>query len=122
MHEHTRTYARTCLLGGAGTGPPVYRGRVPFNQYKVTVGVKLSSQPLSAVKPIGTFDCNKDPQGALQLLFDASTRASERVRSEASDFFEILAELDKQTPTLHGRTPTQTPVYANTFGTPEDTG
>lgn len=98
-----------------GTGPPVYRGAVPFSDYKITVGMKLSNEPLTSIVPIGTFDCNGNKNGFVQLLFDASTRASKRVRSQAQDFYEILNELDAQTPLLHGRAPTQTPIYAGTF-------
>jgi hypothetical protein len=105
-----------------GTGPPVQRGKVPFGQYKVIVGTKTSQEPLSAIKPIGTFDCANDPNGFLQLLWDVNTRATKRMRSQASDFYDILGELDAQTPTLHGRTPTMTPIYAGTFSSGPPSG
>ena len=98
-----------------GTGSPTYHGAVPFGDYSVTVGVKLSNEPISAVVPVGTFDCAGNNNGFVQLLFDASTRASKRIRSQAADFYEILHELDAQTQLLRGRTPSQTPIYAGTF-------
>ena len=100
-----------------GTGPPVFRGSTPFNKYKITVGLKLSHEPISAISPIATFDCNGDERGSVQMLFDASTRATKRMRSQAADFYEIVTELDAQTPSLHGQTPSQTPIYAGTFST-----
>ena len=74
------------------------------------MGAKLSAQPASSIVPIGEFDAKGlvgNPGGFIQLLFDASTRASKRIRPQAADFYEIMDELDAQTkaskPALVGR-------------------
>lgn len=94
----------------------------PFADYKVTVGTKLSSLPPSAIAPVGTFDAKGlagNPGGFVQLLFDASTRASRRVRPQAADFYEIMDELDAQakaaSPALVGKPASLTPVFANSY-------
>ena len=64
------------------------------------MGAKLSAQPASSIVPIGEFDAKGlvgNPGGFIQLLFDASTRASKRIRPQAADFYEIMDELDAQT-------------------------
>lgn len=77
-------------------------------EYSITVGVGSAAKPT----PIGTFTSGNS---SLQLLVDANTRATRRVRGRTSDFWEIKAQLDAQTPTLHGKLKTLTPVYATTF-------
>jgi hypothetical protein len=65
--------------------------------YIIQVGVKTEAGQ-SEPEPIGPAFVSSG-QG-VQIVFDASTRASRRVRSEASDFFELAAALDLQTPTM----------------------
>ena len=64
--------------------------------YTIEVGVKTTANQTEP-EPIGTFVSSGE---GVQIVFDASTRASRRVRSEASDVFELAAALDLQTPTM----------------------
>ena len=88
------------------------------------MGAKLSAQPPSSIVPIGEFDAKGlvgNPGGFIQLLFDASTRASKRIRPQAADFYEIMEELDAQTkastPALVGKPLAMTPVFATSYPT-----
>ena len=93
--------------------------------YKLSVGVKLSSEPTSAIQTLETFDCGggsgdapAGPQGSgtVTLLFDASTRATRRIRGQAADFQELMVSLDAQTAAgVHGKPPSLTPIFAGTF-------
>ena len=58
--------------------------------YALQIGIGSAAAPT----PIGpAFVSNGD---GVQLLFDWSTRATKRVRTEASDFWELKASLDQQ--------------------------
>ena len=65
--------------------------------YVIQVGVKTEANQTEP-EPIGPAFVSSG-QG-LQIVFDASTRASRRVRSEASDFYELAAALELQTATM----------------------
>lgn len=51
----------------------------------------------------------------LQILTDASTRASRRMRPRAADFWELYAKLKALEPQLPGKPPTSVPVFASTY-------
>lgn len=65
--------------------------------YTIQVGVKTKADQTEP-EPIGPLFVSSGE--GVQIVFDASTRASRRVRSEASDVFELAAALDLQTPTM----------------------
>lgn len=115
---------------------------LPPGNYTLAVGVKAdgrsstggsTSSEGQAVEQIaffdatGTLDSECIPAGvvsspsygpkahpcSLQLLFDASTRSSRRMRHQTDDFWDIKETLDKQVVT--GRVPEHVPVYAEFF-------
>ena len=94
--------------------------------YTLAVGVKRASdgavEQIAFFNATGTLDPGCLPAGligpkpapcSLQLLFDASTRATKRMRHQTDDFWEIKTALDKQT--VHGQLPKHLPVYAEFF-------
>ena len=109
---------------------------LPAGNYTLAVGVKTagsagsstssegqSIEQIAFFDASGTLDSECIPAGlngpkahpcSLQLLFDASTRSSRRMRHQTDDFWEIKDSLDKQAVT--GRVPTHVPVYAEFFG------
>ena len=103
--------------------------KVALCDYKLSVGVKLSSEPTSAIQTLETFDCGggsgdapagpgdlRQGSGTVTLLFDASTRATGRIRGQAADFQELMVSLDAQTAAgVHGKPPSLTPIFAGTF-------
>ena len=75
--------------------------------------VEIAVPEAGAFTPIAEFAAHNT---TLQLLFDASTRATRRVRPQHADFFEVLARLDRDTAKHpQRRLPTAVPVYASTF-------
>jgi hypothetical protein len=100
-------------LGGTAAND----SKVPHCEYRLTIiGVKLSRDSLEKIEPLETFDCGGAAgRGGIELLFDVSTRSSRRIRGKNSDFAALMANLDKQTKGLHGRPPSRTPVFGETF-------
>ena len=60
-------------------------------------------------------------EGRLALAADADTRYSRRLRKPEAVLFELLARLKAANPAPHGRAPSRTTIYAQTF-TPLDSG
>lgn len=92
---------------------------LPHGNYTVTFGVLADTQA-SKTNPInlGTFDAKEAPDGkTLQVIVDASTRASRRIRPRNADFVELMAALDNQTKSLpkNGKPPTHVPIFCGTF-------
>jgi hypothetical protein len=93
--------------------------------YTLAVGVKRGDgdvEQIAFFDATGTLDSGCLPAGligpkpqecSLQLLFDASTRATKRMRHQTDDFWEIKAALDTQT--VQGQLPKHVPVYAEFF-------
>jgi hypothetical protein len=95
----------------------------PFDPAKEAVVV-----PLLGVGPIETtvfgtkvFPPSRNPKASgppgyisLDLLFDASTRASKRFRKNQDDFNEIWTQLQTQGK-VAGKPPSLIPIYATTF-------
>ena len=86
--------------------------------YTVEVGVRTNpfdhtGEP--SVVPVrgGVFDMRQNDS---QMVVDASTRASQRVRHSGADFVDIMASLDAQTPQIHGKPLDVLGLWANTFG------
>ena len=50
-----------------------------------------------------------------EMLFDASTRASRRMRHNEDDFLEIYDQLFTTQGTVPGKPPETVPIYASTF-------
>jgi hypothetical protein len=57
---------------------------LPSGNYTITLGIKESDG--TTITPLGTFPSLDAP---LQILIDASTRASRRARARAADFWEL---------------------------------
>ena len=70
---------------------------VDVGMYMIQVGVKTKPGQAEP-EPIGPRFVSSGE--GVQIVFDASTRATKRVRSEASDFFELSEALDLQTPLM----------------------
>jgi hypothetical protein len=56
----------------------------------------------------------------LEMLFDVNARATRRMRRNADDFFEVMAQLGAQGE-VPGRPPKRVPVYSTTFPNGSDT-
>ena len=78
-------------------GPGSRAGMVDVGMYMIQVGVKTKPGQAEP-EPIGPRFVSSGE--GVQIVFDASTRATKRVRSEASDFFELSEALDLQTPLM----------------------
>lgn len=83
---------------------------LPAGNYTLTLGLKDSTT--GKMKPLGVFPSNNTP---LQILTDASTRASGRVRPRAADFWELYKKLKVLESGLPGKPPTHIPIFASTF-------
>eukprot|EP00039_Didymoeca_costata_P021098 m.343405 g.343405 ORF g.343405 m.343405 type:complete len:1268 (+) comp22801_c0_seq1:126-3929(+) len=86
----------------------------------ITVGVKSdafnpSDKTIAALKN-GVYD---SVETGTEILFDASTRASRRVRHNEDDFLEIFAQLTAQGK-VPGKPPSLVPIYAGTFPSNND--
>jgi hypothetical protein len=79
-------------------------------KYKAEFGLRNAA---GKIETIATFTGD----GALNLAADADTRYSRRLRTQEQVLYDLLAAL-KSVP-AHGKTPTQTTIYASTF-TPLD--
>jgi hypothetical protein len=90
--------------------------------YSVTVGIK--DQPFNrsdgTIVPVGLFD-GRPTSNDTQIVWDASIRASRRVRHSAEDFYAIMDSFKVQGQP-HGHPLRLTPVYAATFAADLDTG
>ena len=83
----------------------------------ITVGVKakpFDHQDHTIVPLAGrnTFD---SVSTGTEMLFDASTRASHRMRHNEDDFLEIYEQLFTTQGDVPGKPPAQVPIYASTF-------
>jgi hypothetical protein len=94
----------------------------PKQQFSIEVGVNRTGGGKGTIESLGVF--TSDPKsGNVQMVFDASTRASGRIRTEASDFWQLVDQFEKQDATplwREGKVPTKVPIYADFFnaGTP----
>jgi hypothetical protein len=84
---------------------------LPSGNYTITLGLKEPG-PSNQITTLGTFPSMNAP---LQILMDASTRASRRVRARAADFWELHDNLTAMEPKLVGKPPTEIPIFASTF-------
>jgi len=82
----------------AGGDPGMYTIQVGVKKQTQGTGPGTEEQQEVEVEPIGPPFVSAGE--GVQIVFDASTRATRRVRSEASDFFELAAALDLQTPKM----------------------
>jgi hypothetical protein len=87
---------------------------LPVGNYTITLALKDGA---GKMQPLGVFPSNNAP---LQILTDASTRASGRVRVRASDFWELYPKLKALEKTLTVKCPgckppTKIPIFASTF-------
>jgi hypothetical protein len=75
----------------------------------------VSGPPSPTIVPVrgAVFDMRQNDS---QMVVDASTRASRRVRHSGADFVEIMASLDAQTPQIHGKPLDVLGLWASTFG------
>lgn len=91
---------------------------LPFGPYVLHVGVKTGGTAAAPViTAIGEFEAPGATYG-LQLVFDASTRATHRIRHQGADFWELSEALTTQTkdPAFHaGRTPEHVPIFGSFF-------
>jgi hypothetical protein len=110
---------------------------LPSGPYVLHVGVKtgVSSTGAPVITAIGEFDAPNDTYG-LQLVFDCNTRGTRRIRSQASDFWELNAQLINQTTNQgepapnqpkvfdKGKVPTHVPIYGGfwSYKTPNGGG
>ena len=56
-----------------------------------------------------------------EMVFDANTRGTKRMRHNADDFFDVMQQLKEQGP-VAGRPPSIVPIYAATFPNGSDSG
>ena len=87
---------------------------LPAGKYTITLALK---DGVGKMQPLGVFHSKNAP---LQILTDASTRASGRVRVRASDFWELYPKLKALEKTLAlkcpgCKPPTKVPIFALTF-------
>jgi hypothetical protein len=90
---------------------------LPVGNYSVTLGVKNGS----TITELGVFDAFPPSAASLpghpacsqSILIDASIRASRRIRLDDADFWRIYDQLKNTT--VHGRPPTEVPIFAYTF-------
>eukprot|EP01050_Picozoa_sp_SAG11_P022344 SAG11_NODE_4204_length_2015_cov_1.736952_1_plen_155_part_10 len=92
-------------------------GFVPGN-YSVEVGVREANRAGKAAGVQSIANFSTGPGGhAFEMLFDASTRATKRMRHQTEDMYELAAQLDAQTPSLVPTRglPTHVPVFGGFF-------
>jgi hypothetical protein len=82
---------------------------LPAGNYTITLGLR---EPDASITTLGVFPSMNAP---LQILMDASTRATRRVRARATDFWELHGNLSALKPKLVGKPPTEVPIFATTF-------
>jgi hypothetical protein len=88
---------------------------LPAGNYTITLALKDAEH--GKMRTLGVFPSNNAP---LQILTDASTRASRRMRVRASDFWELYPKLKAVKKTLAVKCPgckppTDVPIFASTF-------
>lgn len=83
---------------------------LPAGNYTLTLGLKEG--PTGAITELGTFPSLGRP---LQVLTDASTRASRRFRPRAADFWQLYGRLKGVQKKLKGKPPTHVPIFASTY-------
>ena len=86
--------------------------------YSIEVGVREANAAglAAGVHSIATFATGLGGH-PFEMLFDASTRATKRMRPQTDDMYELLAALEKQTPTLIPTRglPSHVPVFGGFF-------
>ena len=93
---------------------------LPVGNYSVTFGVKdfKTGEIAEIFGPVDAFPASAasrpgHPACSQSTLIDASIRASRRLRPDDADFWRIYGQL-KDT-AVHGRPPTEVPIFAYTF-------